>query len=101
MRVPASRRRKTRRRFPRPGLAPVVIAFSLTLALAGISVFAFWLPAGLVPGGTVTSILLLLVPLATLLFGIVAEVVRHEIGGRAALVVRPHTPAWEPGVREG
>jgi hypothetical protein len=78
-----------------------VIAFSLTFAVAGISLLAGWVPATLVPGGTVTSVLLLLVPLATLLFGIVAEVVRHEMSsGHNALVVQSTTAVWEPGARE-
>jgi hypothetical protein len=98
MRIPFFRRRNTLRR--RVGLAPAAIAFSLTFAVAGISILLGWIPADEVPGGTGTTVLLLLVPLATLLLGIVAEVVRHEVGGHTALAVPP-VPAWEPGVREG
>jgi hypothetical protein len=80
-------------------LATAAIGFSLTFALAGIAVLAGWVPQELVPGGVGTAILLFLVPLVTLMFGIVVEVVRHELGLGSSL---PATvPTWHAGVREG
>jgi hypothetical protein len=91
--------RLSARRFRPPALATAAIGFSLTFALVGMAVLAGWVPRHLVPGGVDTAVLLFLVPLVTLMFGIVVEVVRHELAQGTSL---PATvPAWRAGVREG
>ncbi|HET8727331.1 MAG TPA: hypothetical protein VFO41_07445 [Alphaproteobacteria bacterium] len=95
--------RHVRRRRSRLLLAPVAIAFSLTFVLASVAVYAGWVPAGTVPGGTDTATLLLLVPLAALMLAIIAEVIRHEVGAAEPQPEprRTAAAAWRPGDREG
>lgn len=84
-----------------------LISFSLTFVGVGLAVLAGYLPAqqALLSGRIDPEVVLLFVPLAALVFAIVAEAARLSLKGSPVHLdaTRPVPPLsrWEPGRGEG
>lgn len=90
----------------RSPLSTSVISFSLTFAGVSLAVLAGYLPAqqALLTGKLDAEVVLLFVPLAALVFAIVAEVIRVAARGplRSTTTRRmPPLSGWKPGHGEG
>ena len=87
-------------------IRPAVISFSLTFVGVGLAVLAGYLPAqqALLTGKLDPEVVLLFVPLAALVFAIVAEAIRITVKGPLLPASGRRTDAlsdWKPGHGEG